>query len=876
MTELSAPPGASTGARVPASGWVRNLVGYSIRRLLALAGSVVLAVFLTIIIANLGGYVDEVIRAQIDFAIVGMVQGGWLRDTPQAERAAIIEQTTQAMQEAAGLHEPFMLRAVRWLKQGLTLDWRVTRDPSSYTPGSNSRDAAQIILDHLSRTAFVFGSANLLLFFVAIGLALPLIRHYGGWLDRVFVGLSPLSAAPAWVYGVVLNIVLLKVFSVSIGGTFDAWPTELRWQYLPIVLKHLLLPFLAIFLSGLFQGVYAWRTFFLVYANEDYVEMARAKGLSPRWVERRYILRPALPGLITSFALMAAALWQEVIALEFFFNIDGIGRIFLTALRFYDTPMIVALVVTFAYLLAITVFVLDIAYAVVDPRVRVGGQSLVSRAAAGRRWPWQRPTRALDAPRPETPAAYASPDPTTHKRWPTLKEIARAISAGWQRAWGGFRPILTYPSAVFGLFVILALIAVSIYTVKAIPYQQAIALWRGENNVWALNPRNALPAWINLFRRADLPPTFILDSHDGGAVKSRAVIAEGITQTILSYPIDFPYHDFPEEMVLYFDARFREKSPHVTLTWLTPDGREIELTSFAPRPSQAYHLGQDERLARRLNNQPPEQALFAAPGVDPPTTLPGRYELRISALAFEVDSDVDAELVIYGRVHGLAGTDGDRRDLMVALLWGAPVALVFGLTAAVATSIGGMLLAALGAWFSGWVDGVIQLFTEVNLILPFFPVSLMIYTLYSKSLWMVLGVTVALSIFGHAIKTYRAAFLQIKALPYIEAARAYGAGDWRIVWRYLMPRITAILIPKIVILIPGYVFLEATLAFLGLGDPVLPTWGKLVVAALTYGVHRGQYHLVLAPLGLLFLTGIAFALVGRALEEVFEPRLRHA
>lgn len=861
---------------VAPTGWLRNLVRYSIRRLLTLAAAVVLAVFLTIIIANLGGYVDEVIRAQIDFAIVGMVQGGWLRDTPEAERMAIIEQTTQSMQEAAGLNEPFLLRTVRWLKQGLTLDWRVTRDPSSYTPGSNSRDAAKIILDHLSRTAFVFGSANLLLFFVAIGLALPLTRNFGGWLDRLFVGLLPLSAAPAWVYGVVLNIVLLRVFSVSIGGTFDAWPAEMKWQYLPIVLKHLLLPFLAIFLSGLFQGVYAWRTFFLIYANEDYVEMARAKGLSHHQVERRYILRPALPGLITSFALMAAALWQEVIALEFFFNIDGIGRIFLTALRFYDTPMIVALVVTFAYLLAITVFVLDIVYAMVDPRVRLGGESLTSRAAGERRWPWQGRSRPARAARLEAPTAQLETMPEVRRSGPTFREMVRGVGAGLQRMWGGFRPILAYPSAIFGLLIILTLIAVSIYTVKTIPYRQAVALWRGENNVWVRNPRNALPAWVNLLRRNDLPPTLILDSHDGEAIKSSAPIAEGITQTILSYPIDFPYHEFPEEMVIYFDARFREKNPHVTLTWLTPDGREIELTSFAPRPSQAYHLGQDERLARRLSNQPPEQALFATPGVDPPVALPGRYELRISALTFEADSGVDAELVIYGRVYGLAGTDGDRRDLMVALLWGAPVALVFGLAAAVATSVGGMVLAAVGAWFSGWIDGVIQLFTEVNLILPFFPVSLMIYTLYSKSLWMVLGVTVALSIFGHGVKTYRAAFLQIKVLPYIEAARAYGAGNWRIVRRYLMPRITAILIPKIVILIPGYVFLEATLAFLGLGDPVLPTWGKLVVAALTYGVYRGQYHLVLAPLGLLFLTGIAFALVGRALEEVFEPRLRHA
>ena len=861
------------GGSHPAGLW-RNLARYSIKRLLTLAGAVVLAVYLTIIIANLGGYVDEVIRARIDFAIVGMVQSGWLRDTPEAERAAMIEETTQAMQEAAGLNESFMLRTLRWLKQGLMLDWQTTRDPGLYTPGSNTRDAGKIILDHLSRTVFVFGSANLLLFFVSVFLALPLTRYYGGRLDRLFVGLSPLSSAPAWVYGVILNIVLLRVFSVSIGGAFDAWPGELQWRYAPMILKHLALPFLAIFMSGLFQGVYVWRTFFLMYANEDYVEMARAKGLSLRRVERRYILRPALPGLITSFALMAATLWQEVIALEFFFNVDGIGRILMTALRFYDTPMIVALVVTFAYLLALTVFGLDILYALVDPRVRLGGgeQNLATRVAGRRRWEWRLRRRAAPS---ERQLAWRDP-PRQPAAWqlPTFRSVAATIASGLRSAWGGFRPILAYPSAVLGLLIILVLVSISVYTLKTIPYHQAIALWRGEGNVWARNPRNALPSWVNFFRRDDLPPTLILDSHTGGGVKSSAVIAEGITQINLSYPFDFPYHNFPEEIVVYFDARFRQKNPFVTLAWLTPDGREIEITTFAARPTQAYHFAQDERLVRRLDDRPPEQALFADAAADPPAALPGRYELRISALTFEEGSDLDAELVIFGGVYGLAGTDGDRRDLMVALLWGAPVALAFGLTAAAATSIGGMLLAAIGAWFGGWVDGIIQLLTEVNLILPFFPVSLMIYTLYSKSLWMVLGVTVALSLFGHALKTYRAAFLQIKTSPYVEAARAYGASNWRIVWRYLMPRIVVWLIPKIVILIPGYVFLEATLAFLGLGDPVLPTWGKLVVAALTYGVYRQEYHLVLAPLAMLFLTGIAFALVGRALEEMIEPRLR--
>ena len=202
------------------------------------------------------------------------------------------------------------------------------------------------------------------------------------------------------------------------------------------------------------------------------------------------------------------------------------------------------------------------------------------------------------------------------------------------------------------------------------------------------------------------------------------------------------------------------------------------------------------------------------------------------------------------------------------------MALSFGIVAAVATSVSGMALAAAGAWLGGWFDRIVQLLTEVNLVLPFFPVALMVYILYSKSFWVLLGVTVLLSIFGASLKSYRATFLQFKEAPYVDAARAYGAGDLRIVIRYLIPRIIAVLVPRIVILIPGYVFLEATLGFLGVSDPTLPTWGKLVEGALSYGVYQDVYHLVLFPIGLLMLTGLAFALIAFALERAFEPRLR--
>jgi len=152
---------------------------------------------------------------------------------------------------------------------------------------------------------------------------------------------------------------------------------------------------------------------------------------------------------------------------------------------------------------------------------------------------------------------------------------------------------------------------------------------------------------------------------------------------------------------------------------------------------------------------------------------------------------------------------------------------------------------------------------------------IMIGTLYSRSIWTILSVTILLSIFTGGIKGYRAIFLQVKESTYIEAARAYGANNGRIIMRYLIPRMIPLLIPGLVSAVPAFVFLEASLAVLGLGDPVLPTWGKIINDAQNNGaLYKGYYYWILEPAVLLMFTGLGFAMLGFALDRIFNPRLR--
>lgn len=439
-----------------------------------------------------------------------------------------------------------------------------------------------------------------------------------------------------------------------------------------------------------------------------------------------------------------------------------------------------------------------------------------------------------------------------------------------------FKEFARYPSAITGLVIITALIALAVYTVIAIPYSEGMRLWRGGEDIWIDNPRNARPSWVNFFLKERLPETIIVNTEEGAAKAGKA-LPGGLRAVETTLAFDYPYDAFPSEINLFLKAKFEERRPFVSLYWLTPDGRRIPLGERSVRAAERYSISLDRNLAQRLGRRPPEIGLLAAPdgAVENATPLKGRYQLQIEGFLFEAGSDLEARLVVYGQVYGLAGTDHRRRDIMVALLWGTPVALAFGFLAAVGSTVTTLLIAATGVWFGRWVDAVIQRITEVNAILPVLPILIMIGIFYSRSLWVMLGAIILLSIFSLGIKTYRSILLQVKESPYIEAARTYGTGNFRIIFRYMIPRIIPVLIPQFVTLIPSFVFLEAGLAVLGLGDPVLPTWGKVVNDAYANGaLYKGYYYWVLAPSVLLMATGAGFALVGFALDRVFNPRLR--
>lgn len=364
-----APKTPSKGAEALAT--FGRLLRYSLVRLVSLFATVVVGVFLTIMIANMGGYVDEIMRAQIRENVTIAVASNPANQTldPDIRRQLVLERIAQE-EKRLGLDQPLILRSLKYLVNALTLDLGRAQNMTSDT---GSKQVREIILNRLPSTLLLMGSANLVLFISSILIALNLSRHYGSFWDKLVIALSPTSSAPPWFYGIFLILIFAAVLKVlPFGGMVSAPPPENRFEYGLSVLKHLILPASSLIISALFLSIYNYRTFFLIYSSEDYVEMAKAKGLPARDIERNYILRPTLPTIITNFALLLIGLWTGAIITETVFLWPGLGRTLFKAIGLYDTPVIVASTIIFAYLLAITVFLLDFIYAMVDPRVKIG------------------------------------------------------------------------------------------------------------------------------------------------------------------------------------------------------------------------------------------------------------------------------------------------------------------------------------------------------------------------------------------------------------------------------------------------------------------------------------------------------------------------
>lgn len=355
---------------------IPSIVKVLLKRAFILFLVVLIATYITILIANIGGYMDELKKKEIELHVAQAIRNNpQYRELSPLEKTELIKKLTQIEIKRQGLDQPFFIRSLRYLWDALTLDLgRAER----MTSDSGSRSVRIIILERLPQTILLFTTATVISFFIGLFGGLALSRKFGSFWDRLTIYLSPTSAIPGWFYGIFLILIFYTWLHVlPPGGMVDYPPPPDPLGYALSVLKHMVLPLLSWIIASFFIEIYSNRTFFLLYSTEDYVEVAQAKGLPPSQIERRYILKPALPPIITSFAFAVIFSWSGAIITETVFNWPGLGLAYYNAINIVDVPVIVGITVVFGYLIAATVFILEIVYGLVDPRIRAGmGETL--------------------------------------------------------------------------------------------------------------------------------------------------------------------------------------------------------------------------------------------------------------------------------------------------------------------------------------------------------------------------------------------------------------------------------------------------------------------------------------------------------------------
>jgi peptide/nickel transport system permease protein len=274
----------------------------------------------------------------------------------------------------------------------------------------------------------------------------------------------------------------------------------------------------------------------------------------------------------------------------------------------------------------------------------------------------------------------------------------------------------------------------------------------------------------------------------------------------------------------------------------------------------------------------PLAALFGVPAADglgQVEPLTGDYVVRVQVVVADpADQIAPMRLTLGGTAFGLMGTDGLGRDLWQGLIYGFPVALLIAaLTSLLSTLIGASLGVASG-FAGGLTDSAIQRISDIVSNVPTLPLLIFLVSILGRHLWLIMLVLVAFSWPGLTILV-RSMVLQLREGQLVESARAMGASRKRIMTRHVFPQVAPFIVAQMIFFAPGAILAEASLSFLGLGDPSIPTWGQMLEAGFRTGaLYVGYWWWVLPPGILIVITALAFMLLALALEPIFDPRLR--
>ena len=466
-----------------------------------------------------------------------------------------------------------------------------------------------------------------------------------------------------------------------------------------------------------------------------------------------------------------------------------------------------------------------------------------------------------------------------------------------------FGELWRVPTGRVGIILLGILVAASLAVIVTYPADFGTARWANPS-VWADNPKNVPPAWVNLFSRDTKPRHRIFGAGEPDSVEAGARAVE----SRYVFPFEDGADGAPGFLSLTISGiTFAARSPIITVTLERPDGTEVLLTrhvTAGPRSGETGPYTRHDQEPLRLSLDGGDRttgslmdvftetygievsagsietagtlALFGYPDdTGGFTRLPGAYRVVVSFIAEGKEDRIgSAALVVGGSVYGVMGTDALGRDLAVGLLFGLPVALLIGISTSLVSTLLGMTLGLVSGYAGGKTDIIIQRSADIVANVPVLPLLIFLVFIGGSKLWIILLVLVAFSWPGLTIMI-RTMVLQLRNGQEVEAARALGASGARVVFRHIFPHTASYTLAQLVFFAPSAILSEAGLSFLGLGDPSIPTWGQILEYGFRTGaVFLGYWWWVIPPGLMIVLTAVTFMFLALGLEPIVDPRLK--
>ncbi len=219
------------------------------------------------------------------------------------------------------------------------------------------------------------------------------------------------------------------------------------------------------------------------------------------------------------------------------------------------------------------------------------------------------------------------------------------------------------------------------------------------------------------------------------------------------------------------------------------------------------------------------------------------------------------------------GTDDAGKDVLTNLIYGSRVSLTVGFFASFITLVIGGTIGIVAGFYGGRVENILMRLTDILLVIPDLPLMIILIALLGRKLWVIIVVVGILSWTGTA-RVVRSQTLSVKERKFVQRARAIGAGNLYIIHRHIFPLVFPLMVVNAVLVISGIILYEATLAFLGLGDPTRLSWGQMLQFAFSRGgMSAGAWWALVPPGVSIAWVALGLTLLGNGLERVFNPRL---